>query len=161
MEHLNSIWSYATTEWLRLTLPSPDDKTRSRWPIHPLWGYLSSVDWETPGGPLSRRYSPTRIPGDDWLFTHALSVLVAYMARERIDDLYDGNESLMAEVSDYFTRKANFLGLRFEDYLAERIALKGRQFNTLLNNPQLPDKLDADALNTQTRAYRRAAKGGD
>ena len=37
LNHLNGLWSYATTEWLRLTLPSDDDKTRSRWPIHPLW----------------------------------------------------------------------------------------------------------------------------
>ncbi len=37
MYHLNGLWDYATTEWLRLTLPNADDKTRSRWPIHPLW----------------------------------------------------------------------------------------------------------------------------
>ena len=29
LDHLDGLWSYATTEWLRLTLPSEDDKTRS------------------------------------------------------------------------------------------------------------------------------------
>lgn len=34
--NLNGLWSYATTEWLKLTIPSESDQTRSRWPIHPL-----------------------------------------------------------------------------------------------------------------------------
>lgn len=161
LEHLNSIWSYATTEWLRLTLPSPDDQTRSRWPIHPLWGYLSSIDWETNGGPLSRCYSPARIPGDDWLYSHAFSVLTSYMARERILDLYDGNESLMAGMAHYHAKKAERLGMHFDDYIETKLALKGRLFNTLLNDPDLPEKLDDDALQDQIRDYRRAAKGGD
>ena len=55
LEHLNGLWSYATTEWLKLCIPSEADKTRSRWPIHPLWMALASIDWETPGGPLSAR----------------------------------------------------------------------------------------------------------
>ena len=62
LSNLNGLWSYATTEWLRLTLPSEDDQTRSRWPVHPLWGFLSSVDWDTDGGPLSKRFSPERSP---------------------------------------------------------------------------------------------------
>lgn len=37
---------------LRLTLPNEADETRSRWPIHPLWQALSSVDWEGNGAPL-------------------------------------------------------------------------------------------------------------
>ena len=79
---LQNLGGYATTEWLRLTIPSPDDKTRSRWPIHPLWGYLSSIDWETSGGPLSRSYSPARVPGDAYLFDQGWRLLIAYMARQ-------------------------------------------------------------------------------
>lgn len=30
MKNLNGLWSYASTEWLRLTIPNPDDLTRSR-----------------------------------------------------------------------------------------------------------------------------------
>jgi len=37
LANLNGLWSYAATEWLRLTIPNPDDQTRSRWPLHPLW----------------------------------------------------------------------------------------------------------------------------
>ncbi len=161
LNNLNGLWSYATTEWLRLTLPNPEDKTRSRWPIHPLWGHLSSIDWETNGGPLSRRYSPTRLPGDDWLYTHALSVLIAFMARERIHDLYLGNQALMARMCRYHAKKAERLEQMFEDYIERKLASKGRLFNTLLNDPDLPEKLDEDVLQEQVRAYRLAAKGGD
>ena len=34
--NLNGLWSYATTDWLRLTIPTPEDEPRSRWPVHPL-----------------------------------------------------------------------------------------------------------------------------
>ena len=39
LSHLNGLWELRlTTEWLRgWRLPNPDDQTRSRWPIHPLW----------------------------------------------------------------------------------------------------------------------------
>lgn len=67
MANLNGLWSYAATEWLRLTIPNPDDQTRSRWPVHPLWGYLSSIDWETSGGPLARSFTATRLPADKWI----------------------------------------------------------------------------------------------
>lgn len=161
LDHLDGLWSYGTTDWLRLTLPNPEDQTRSRWPIHPLWGYLSSVDWGSPGGGLTRSYSPARVPGDDWIYTHALSVLISFMARERIYDPGQGHESLLAGVYLYHHRKAERLGLSFDDYIAEKLAIKGRLFNTLLNDPDLPAKLDEEALQEQIRAYKRASKGGN
>ncbi len=60
LANLNGLWNYASTEWLRLTIPNPDDLTRSRWPVHPLWGYLTSIDWETNGGVLTRSFKATR-----------------------------------------------------------------------------------------------------
>ena len=84
LDHLDALWRYAMEDWLKLTVPNPDDQTRSRWPIHPLWAALSSVDWRTGGGPLSRHYSPARIPGDKKLMGMALSILVSFMAREGI-----------------------------------------------------------------------------
>ncbi|MBI5920890.1 MAG: replication initiation factor [Betaproteobacteria bacterium] len=160
LNHLNGLWSYATTEWLRLTLPSQEDKTRSRWPVHPLWGYLSSIDWETDGGPLTRSYTPSRVPGDNWLLPHAESVFIAFMAREGIADLYQAQEALMTAVYNHLNEKANGLGLSFDAYIAERLAIKTRQFNTILNNPSLPAKLEQDEIARQEREYRRASRGG-
>lgn len=56
LANMNGLWSYATTEWLKLTIPNPEDKTRSRWAIHPLWSALSSLDWEASGGALKQRF---------------------------------------------------------------------------------------------------------
>ncbi|MFH2211587.1 MAG: replication initiation factor [Pseudomonadota bacterium] len=153
LANLNGLWSYATTEWLRLTLPNPDDKTRSRWPIHPLWGYLSSVDWETNGGPLSSRFSAARVPGDDKLFSMGLSTLISYMAREGITDLYAGHEAFITALYNYHEGKSHFLGLPFDDYIAEKVAIKGRQFNSILNGMTSSETQD------QVEQYRKLSDG--
>lgn len=160
LRNLNGLWSYATTEWLRLTLPNPDDQTRSRWPVHPLWGYLSSVDWETDGGPLSPRYSPARVPGDDKLFSVGLSNLISFMAREGITDLYRGHEVFITALYGYHAGKALQIGLPFDDYIAEKIALKAREFNTILNNPEWEAERKALELKREAEAYRKASDGG-
>ncbi|MBU1691649.1 MAG: replication initiation factor [Gammaproteobacteria bacterium] len=159
LANLNGLWSYATTEWLRLTLPNLDDKTRSRWPIHPLWGYLSSVDWETNGGPLSSRFTAARLPGDDKLFSMGLSTIISYMAREGIKDLYAGYEAFIAALYDYHAGKSQFLGLPFDDYIAEKVAIKARLFNSILNGkePTAAEKqVEQDRLAEQ---YRKQSDG--
>ena len=97
LNHLNGLWSYATTEWLRLTIPSDDDKTRSRWPIHPLWLLLSSVDCETDGGTLGKRFSTTRSPNDDKLLQMACSALFSYSAKHGFDGsrFYEAKDELL------------------------------------------------------------------
>ena len=90
LSNLSGLWSYASTEWLRLTIPNLDDQTRSRWPLHPLWGYLSSIDWETDGGPLSRSFKATRLPEDKRIFSLGVSSIASYMAKHGITDYGDG-----------------------------------------------------------------------
>ncbi|WP_254258542.1 replication initiation factor [Methylovorus sp. MM2] len=87
LKNLNGLWSYATTEWLKLTEPNPDDKTRSRWPIHPLWAYLSTIDWETDGGVLLRKFNHQRTPSDEYLFGHMQGLLTSFMAKSGVVDL--------------------------------------------------------------------------
>ena len=159
--HLNGLWSYATTEWLRLTLPSDDDKTRSRWPIHPLWGFLSAVDWEGKGGPLAKRFSPSRSPNDDKLFQIAYSAILSYMAKHGFPatELYEGAEDFLANAYAYHEKKANDLGLPFDDFIAERLALKHRQYNTAINDPEQEEKRKAKELEEQARAYRKESDG--
>lgn len=156
---LNGLWSYATTEWLKLTIPNLDDKTRSRWPIHPLWGHLSSVDWETNGGPLSRRFSNARVPGDRKLFSMALSVLVSYMAREGIEDPLEGYKALMTALYSHYSAIAEHLGLSFDEYLDQKLSIKGRLFNTLGMYPKGVPGLDKDILDQEAAAYRKAKDG--
>lgn len=159
MSNLNGLWDYAATEWLRLTLPNEEDKTRARWPIHPLWGYLASVDWETQGGPLSKRFSLTRGPKGERLYTLGYSVILSHMAQHGLDDFYEGAEDFLAAAYDYHNSRAFNLGLSFDDYIAEKLAEKRRQFNTRLNNPALNEDHQAGETTRQAEAYRKASRG--
>ena len=81
------------------------------------------------------------------------------MARERMTDLYEGQEAFMTALYAFHEEKAHRIGLPFDDYIAEKVAIKARQFNTILNNPNQDDERKADELAKQARAYRRAADG--
>jgi hypothetical protein len=153
LANLNGLWSYATTEWLKLIMPHEGDSNRSRWPIHPLWAYLSSVDFETSGGALSREFSPQRIPSDRRLFDFGFSVISSFMARDGINNLYDGVEAFYRELYHYLNNRAMNSGVSFDDYVNERIAVKAKRFNSILNK-QLADD---EALDSE--AYRKASDG--
>ena len=159
LANLNGLWSYAMTDWLRLTLPNPQDQTRSRWPIHPLWGYLSAIDWETDGGPLLPRHIDARLPGRDRLFSMGLHTLLAYMASEGMTDLYRGQEAFITALYAHHEEKAHQLGLPFDSYIAQKVALKGREFNTILNNPEYEEERKALERKRQAEAYRKASDG--
>ena len=159
MSNLNGLWDYATTEWLRLTLPNADDKTRSRWPIHPLWVFLSAVDWEGNGGPLAKRFCPSRSPNDDKLFQIAYSAILSYMAKHGFPatELYEGCEDFLANAYAFHEKKALQLGLPFEDFISEKLALKHRQYNTAVNDPEQEQQRQAKAVAEQAREYRKAS----
>lgn len=160
MANQGGLWSYLTTEWLRLTLPNPDDQTRSRWPEHPLWGYLAAVDWEGSGGPALKKFTPERTPGNDKLFNLGLSVMLSYMAREGLCDLYDGQEAFVAALYEYHDGKAYRQGIPFDDYIRDKLALKVRQFNTRINHPETEQERQAMEREKAARAYRKASNGG-
>ncbi len=157
LNHLDGIWSYATTEWLRLTLPNLEDKTRTRWPIHPLWGYLTSVDWNTNDSPLSSRFNTARVPGNNWLFNNGLSTLISFMAREGIHDFDAGINVFKNSLYDHHERKSFYLGLPFDDYINEKVASKARQFNSILNR-QVEAEEQAE-LNRSAAEYRKRSDG--
>lgn len=159
VDNLNGLWSYATTEWLRLTLPNPEDKTRSRWPIHPLWGYLSAIDWETSGGPLTARHTHAQLPTDEKLFSMGFNALIAYMAREGLTDLYQGQQAFMTAMYAHLDQKAERQGKPFDPYVNDRLALKAREFNSMLNNPDQEKARQEEALRQAAEAYRKASDG--
>ena len=152
-QNLNGLWSYATTNWLRLTLPNPDDSNRSRWPLHPLWGYISSVDFETFGGSLSRTFSAQRVPSDQRLFSHALSVLSSFMAREGVTDWGSGLELYCTSLYHYINNRSMNDGASFEAFIGERVAVKAKRFNTILN------KEKASNFQNSVDDYRRLSDG--
>lgn len=160
MESLGGIWGYATTEWLRLTEPNLSDATRSRWPIHPLWTLLASIDWEEEGGQLSRTFPVSREPGKDWLMTHGLSSLTSFMASQGIYDFDHGLALFREELYNYHEEKAFLFGQSFSDYVWDKVALKVRQYNRAMNSDQLSElEKNAKRLNATADAYRKASDG--
>ena len=159
LEHLNGLWSYATTEWLRLTMPSEDDATRSRWPIHPLWLELASVDWESAHNVQLIKYSNARVPADARMLAIMLGVLTSYMAAYNIDDANDALDALALKLGEHYGRLAAHLDMSFEELVAKRVAVRAREFNTAINAPGLTDKLKQHYLDSLSQPYRDASRG--
>lgn len=158
LANLNGLWSYASTEWLRLTLPNPDDKTRSRWPLHPLWGYISSIDWETDGGPLSRSFKATRLPEDKRLFALGASSIASYMAKNKITDYSVGIDGYLNGLYNHLQTQGGYIGLPAEEVMLEKVRLRGKEFNTIQNRHDAEwERLENDQTEA---AYRKASKGG-
>ena len=90
---------------------------------------------------------------------YALTQSESGVAKET-DELYEATEDVLACAYSYHEDKAFKLGLPFEDFIAEKLALKRRQYNTLLNDPNFEAQRQAQERERQARAYRRAADGG-
>ena len=157
MANLNGLWSYASTEWLRLTIPNPDDQTRSRWPVHPLWGYLSSIDWETNGGPLARSFTATRLPADKRIFALGASSIASYMAKHGITDYGEGLDRYLFDLYNHLQTAGQFMGLSAENFLLEKVRVRAKGFNTILNLSAEEEK--RQALERAEAAYRKATSG--
>lgn len=78
------------------------------------------------------------------------------MAREGIQDFDAGVEALKAALYDYHERKSFYLGLTFADYLLEKVAIKARQYNSMLNKTEADEQAGLDLL---AREYRKQSDG--
>jgi len=159
IENLGGIWSYAITQWLKLTLPNADDKTRSRWPVHPLWAALASIDWETSGGPLLRSYAKNEAPSDEWLFNAGLRPVVSWMAKEGITDLDYGLKLFRERLVTFHEDQAYRTGLNFSPYIREKVQLKVREYGTGYNLDELPGDERERITDEAAVDYRKASDG--
>lgn len=150
LTYLNGLWSYATTEWLKLTIPNPNDKTRSRWPIHPLWVAISSVDWESSGGPLKQRFQNDRTPRDSAILDRAFSAVTSWMAVHEHRDYELVIHDFFLALYHRINNRAMDLGMSFEQLIEEKVAFKARQYNSMDNTSQLEE---------EAKAYRDASDG--
>lgn len=157
---LNGIWSYALTQWLKLAIPNPGDQKRSRWPIHPLWSALASVDWETQGGPLLRQFRKDQAPSDAWLFSAGLRPIVAYMAKTGLTDFQVALDTFEPAMVAYHEQQAYRIGLRFVTYLREKVELKAREFCTLYNVDEIAEEDRKRAeIDAYAEQYRKQSDG--
>ena len=139
IKNLGSLWSYATQNWLRLTVPNSDDKTQTRWPTHQLWKCLQSSDWdfwfdEEQQSSLPILHAPkARPPNDTYLFKNGISFLSSYMAKEGIRDIDIGYRRYLEDAHLFHLSK----GKPLSKYLDEKRSLKARLYNTtLLRDPE-------------------------
>ncbi len=153
--NLNGLWRYATTEWLRLTEPNPNDTTRARWPTHPLWVALASVDWDTSGGVLLKRFNNARLPDEKRLYSTVFSSLASYMAIHGIDDKNIALDGLLGKMHEHFQQVAYYAGLEVDELLIQRAAARSRLFNTALNATDEPESEESEGV----KAYRKASNG--
>ena len=153
--NLNGLWSYVTTEWLKLTMPSESDKTRSRWPIHPLWIALASIDWETQGGPLLREYSPSRAPSEEWVARRALSAIASFGALIGTKDFNTALDALGNAAFNVLDNQAYQIGVSHWQVFHEKVEILNRKYNTALNAP-LPEDTAEDP---SEKEYRRHSQG--
>lgn len=160
---LPGLWSYCTTEWLRLTIPSAEDATRSRWPVHPLWQLLSSVDWDGDPAPLSRTFKADRAPSVAWIVRQVFALLCSLMAVRGLYDYAPGVEQLQRELDAYLGERSEREWVEPSRIVREQVALKVRRFNTGFNLDEIPDgdrlAEEHDELLQRAREYREASQG--
>lgn len=151
--YLNGLWSYATTEWLKLTIPNKDDETRARWPIHKLWQQLANLDWETNSSPLKSRFSNQRIPNDEATLDRGFSAFTTWMAAHSHDEPDSAFQTFFDVLAYHINEKARKFDVPVDDLIMSKVLPKARVFNTLNNNLQEED------LSSNAESYRRASDG--
>ncbi len=153
LANLNGLWSYATTEWLKLTTPNANDDTRARWPVHPMWQQLATLDWETNDSPLKSRFNNQRTPNHEAVMDRGLSAFTTWMACNAKDDPDTAFRQFCDALAIHISDKANKFNLHVDEMIMSKVAYKARLFNTLNTNPQ------EEYLSFNSDAYRRASDG--
>jgi hypothetical protein len=151
-ERLGGLWLHGVAIWLRLAIPDPQDSNRGRWPMHPLWEYLGQIRWRLDDEPLTRIYSPARVPSLEKLFRMQIAILTSYMAIKGIRTYGEALIRLFDDCRDFFEGWCrDVIGKEFPDWLDQKVALKARQFNTHQNvrsvkqDAETSDKVEKDA----------------
>jgi hypothetical protein len=135
LEHEAAWWRYLCSEWLRLTIPSQGDETRSRWPTHPVWQELAAV-WDVPeDAPLLTRVSKERAPSDEAIFKAGVWGLSSFMAREGIADLGEGLGEFLHALEKFHDEKPFHEGM--QRYIDRKARLKARRYNVRMPGDEL------------------------
>jgi hypothetical protein len=132
VDQTNALWEYATSNWLRLATPSPTDKTKKRWPNHPLWDANSKAPWSGDRGePLYRR-TKSRTPSPKRLFIHGLGAITSFMAQEGISNFDEALEQFGIKAHAFHREYSRLTGKTLNNYAREKAQQKARRFNTRL-----------------------------
>ena len=156
LEHQGGLWSYATTEWLRLCLPNGEDETRSRWPVHPLWMAISSVDWGTPGGPLLRSYTASKAPSMEYLGSRLASVIASIGAIANLSDYDLAAAEAKKQGYDAMALQNGISGISVDQYFLEKVQSLTRDYNLRMNPKPKPKPTTRTVVDNE---YKRQSQG--
>lgn len=82
------------------------------------------------------------------------------MAKQGIaNNIRDGITALFDLVETHYAGKALDMGLPYEEFVQERVAVKGRQFNTILNDQAILERIEQDILEEAADRYERGKNG--
>ena len=156
-DSLAGLWQYVTNEWLRLTIPSDTDKTQSRWPTACVWEVLQQASWSGEK-PVSRvEVEKGRPPSDRSLFINGISGLTSFMAREGYCDPIEGVHKYFQSAKKFHDDREYMTGYDFHGYLAQKVALKVKAYNTYLNMPE--EQFSPQSNEVAADAYRKQSDG--
>ena len=160
-DNLGGLWLAGVNSWLRLVVPDPADSNRARWPVHPIWEYLGQIRWRLDDEPLTRSYTPARVPSLDKLYRMFTALLTSYMCVKGLTVYGDGCIKLMEDCREYHEGWCkDRVGIEFPEWLEQKLNLKARDFNTRKNRKtirqeaSIPDEVEKDASD-----YYKKSKG--
>jgi len=156
-DSLAGIWQYVTNEWLRLTIPSETDKTQSRWATACVWEVLQQAKWSGDKEVSRVSVEKGRPPNDRYLFVNGISGLTSFMAREAYSDPIAGIHAYIRSAKKYHDEREYITGFDFHGYIAQKVALKVKSYNTYLNMPE--DKLLHPSDKAVADEYRKQSDG--
>jgi hypothetical protein len=161
LDKLGGLWLGATGSWLRLTVPDPDDSNRARWPLHPIWQYVNEIRWRLDDEPLTRSYTPARIPALEKLYRMYIATLTSYMAVKGINVYGEGCIGLMEDSRKWFEPWCrDQLEIAFDDWLDQKLRLKVREFNTRKNVRTIRQESEtSDEVEKDAADYYRKSRG--
>ncbi len=134
-ESLAGLWHYASTDWLRLTLPNQSDNTQSRWPTACVWNVLQHAHWPGEDAVSRVQVEKGRPPSDRSLFINGISGLTSFMAREGYSDPIEGVHKYIQSAKQFHDDREYMTGYDFHGYIGQKVALKVKGYNTYLNMP--------------------------
>lgn len=157
MEARQALWDHLMGSVVRLCLPVWSDKTRARWPLHPLWESMMAIRWPDSSRPIRRVMRPTLAPRDPYLGRQFQSLITSVMAREGYEEAQEAVAKLWEILDVRLREEQRITGKVPEETLLLDSRVKARAYCTQLN-PSLAAQVtryESDAA----RAYRRASDG--
>lgn len=157
IEKLGPLWAYATQDWLRLACPNPRDKTKCRWPTHPLWIDLSSIQWGSSDATPSKPVRVKSGPSDERVFNYLFSAVTSYMALHNVPEPYDALQLCYAGLRESRESFGAWADLTFAQMAYDKAAYKACQWSLPFgDSAERSEHRQAEAVRA---LYRRTNKG--